>query len=83
LDSGETLTDRDLLRGRFAYTFHFLAQVQAVTLIALGRGYAVRAKEHFGARVLTALARFTQCAGYAVDTGTPFYFCHDSLNFKH
>jgi hypothetical protein len=26
--------------------------------------------------VLTTLTRFCQCAGYTVDTGTPFYFCH-------
>ena len=43
----ETSTNLELLGGRLGSTLGFLTQIQAVTLIALGRGYAVRAKEHF------------------------------------
>ncbi len=57
-------------------TFHFLAEVQAVAIAAGGRRYAVRTKQHLRAAVLPVLTGFTQCAGYTIDTGTPFYFCH-------
>jgi len=75
----EAGTCRDLLGGQSSRTFGLLAEVQTVTLIAFGGCYAVGAEEHFGARMLTVLARFTECAGYRVDTGTPFYFCHSRV----
>ncbi len=72
----EAGTYLDLLGGQSSRTFGLLAQIKAVTLIAFGGCYTVGAEEHFGARMLTVLARFTECSGYRVDTGTPFYFSH-------
>ena len=58
--------------------FHFLTQVHAVTIRVLGCCYTVGTEQHLCARVLTVLARFAECAGYAVNTGTPFYMSHNS-----
>ena len=73
----ETQTCIDLILAQVGRALRFLTEIKAVTLIALGRCHAVRTEEHFGTRVLTALARFTECAGYRVDTGAPFCFCHN------
>ena len=75
-DRREACTLCLLVSGDGCRTFHFLAQIQAVAVATCGRGDAVRAKQHLCAAVLTTLTRFTQCAGYTVNTGTPFYFCH-------
>ena len=75
----ETVTIVDLVLAQRSGALHGFAEVQTVTLVALGRCRTVRAKEHFGTRVLTALARFCECSGYTVDTGTPFYFSHSLL----
>ena len=72
----ETVTIVDLVLRQRSRAFHRFAEVQTVTLVALGRGYTVRAQQHLRTRVLTALARFCECSGYAVDSGTPFYFSH-------
>ena len=72
----ETVTSIDLVLAQRSRALHGFAQIQTVTLVALGRCRTVRAQQHFGTRVLTALARFCECSGYTVDTGTPFYFCH-------
>jgi len=75
-DGREAGTNLRLFGGDRSRTLDFLAQVHAVTVRVLGGRYAVGTKEHFVARVLTVLARFAECAGYTVDTGTPFYICH-------
>ena len=54
----------------------FAADVHAVAVAARGSRYAVRAEEHLLTRVLSGLGGFGECAGYGVDTGTPFYFSH-------
>ena len=56
--------------------FHFLTQEKTVTIRILRSCYTVGTKQHLVTAVLRAGSRFTQCAGYAIDTGTPFYFCH-------
>ena len=75
---GETVTIVDLVLAQRSRALHGFAEIQTVTFVALGRCRTVRRQQHFGTRVLTALARFCECSGYAVDTGTPFYFCHNS-----
>ena len=72
----KTRTYQLLVRSDGCRAFHFLAQIQAVAIAAHGRCYAVRTEQHLRAAVLTVLTGFAQCAGYTVDTGTPFYFCH-------
>ncbi len=72
----EACPDEQLLCRRVGRALHLTADIHAVTVIARGSRYAVGTKEHFGTRVLTALARFGECSGYAVDTGTPVYFSH-------
>ena len=78
---GEADASEEFTFGRNGAALHFLAEVQTVTVRVLGCCYAVGSEEHLGARVLTILARFAERAGYAVDTGTPFYFCHISSAF--
>lgn len=56
--------------------FHFLTQEKTVTIRVLRGCYTVGTKQHFVTAVLRVGSRFAQCAGYAVNTGTPFYFCH-------
>ena len=56
--------------------FHFLTQEKTVTIRVFRSCYTVGTKQHLVTAVLRAGSRFTQCAGYAVNTGTPFYFCH-------
>ena len=75
-DSGEAYADTHLLGSHRSRAFHFLTQVNAVTVAAGGLCYTVCAKQHFCTAVLAVLTRFTQCAGYRINTGTPFYFCH-------
>ncbi len=65
-----------LRRGRALY---LAADIDAVTGVARGGRYAVRAQEHFLTVVMTGFGRFGECSGYAVDTGTPLYFCHSLL----
>ena len=72
----EACSDEQLLCRWIGRALHLAADIHAVTVIARGSRYAVGAQEHFGTRVLTALARFGECSGYAIDTGTPIYFCH-------
>ena len=45
-------------------------------MVVGGRCRTVGCQQHLVARVLTALARLAQCAGYAIDTGTENYICH-------
>ena len=80
-DCGEADASEEFTFGRNGAALHFLTEVQAVTVFRLGGCYAVSTKQHFGARVLTVLARFAECAGDMIDTGTPFYFCHLSSAF--
>ena len=65
----EALADLQLVAGRLGGALRLRAQVQTVAVFALGSGYAVGSQKHFGARVLSALAGFGECAGYMVDTG--------------
>ncbi len=65
-----------LILRRGCCAFGFLAEVEAVTLVTLRGGYAVRTQQHFGTAVLTILTGFTQCTGYTINTGAPFYMCH-------
>ena len=65
----EALASLQLIAGRLGAALRLRAQVQTVAVFALGSGYAVGSQEHFGARVLSALAGFGECAGYMVDTG--------------
>ena len=74
--SGEACANCELLASRLSTALYFLTEVQTVTVFRLGGCYAVGTQQHLGAGVLTALARFTQCAGHMINTGTPFYFCH-------
>ena len=78
---GEACANCELLAGRLRTALHFSTEVQTVTVFRLGCCYTVGTEEHFFAGVLTALARFGQCSGYGVDTGTPFYFCHKCSAF--
>ena len=73
---GEASARCELFRGHCRRAFHFLSQIHAVTVGVLRRCHTVRAEKHLLAAVLRVRTRFTQCAGYIVDTGTPFYFCH-------
>ena len=75
-DCGEADASEEFTFGRNGASLHFLAEIQAVTVFRLGCCGTVGTEEHFGARVLTVLARFAECAGDMIDTGTPFYFCH-------
>ena len=61
---------------RCCTTLRFLAEVESVTVFRLGCCGTVRTEQHLGAAVLSVLSGFTQCTGYTIDTGTPFYFCH-------
>ena len=81
-DSLETLTDSSLLRFERRGTLGLTADIYAITVTAGCRCYTVRAQQHLAARVLTALARFAQCAGNTVYTGTPYYFCHKFKEFN-
>ena len=58
---------------------YFLTHVDAIAVWVLRCCYAVRTKQHLRAAVLAVLTRFTQCAGYTIDTGAPFYFCHSCV----
>ena len=75
---GESYSSEKLVSTRRRAALHFLTQVQAVAVRVLRSCYTVRAQQHFRTTVLTVLTGFTQCAGYVIDTGTPFYFCHNS-----
>ena len=72
----ESRTDLTLTCRDGCGAFHFLAQVEAVTVGTGGRRYAVGAKQHFVAAVLRVVTRFCECAGYGINTGAPFYFSH-------
>ena len=70
-----------LVLRRTGAALHFLSQEQAVTVGVLGGRYTVGSKQHLVARVLPCFTRFTQCAGYRIDTRAPFYMCHLSSAF--
>ncbi len=71
------ITPSVLVRGeRVRVARYLLTQVQSVTLAVGGRCRTVGCQQHLVARVLTALARLCQCAGYAIDTGRENYICH-------
>ena len=74
--SSEASASAKLVCSRRGGTLHLAADIDAVTVTARGGRGAVRAQEHLFAGVLTALARFGECSGYRVNTGTPLYFCH-------
>ena len=72
----EARASGELFRLRLGRALHLAADIHAVTGIARGGRYAVRAQEHFLTVVMTGFGRFGECSGYAVDTGTPIDFCH-------
>ena len=75
---GEAVTCPEFVLARSGGALYFSAKVKTVAIAALSRLYAVGCQQHLGARMLAALARFTQCSGYMINTGTPLYFCHNS-----
>ena len=75
-DCGEACASEQFVARRVGRTLCLTADVDAVTFIARGCRYAVGSQKHFATRVLTALARFGECSGYTIDTGTPYYFSH-------
>ena len=72
----EARASGELFRLRLGRALHLAADIDAVTGVARGGRYAVRAQEHFLTVVMTGFGRFGECSGYAVDTGTPIDFCH-------
>ena len=79
----EAHTCKQFILRRTGAALGLLAQIQAVTIRILRCGYSVGAKKHLGAAVLAVFTRFTERTGDAIDTGTPFYFCHFSSAFFH
>ena len=77
-DDAEAVTSCHFGRPNGSGTLHFAPQIQSITFVTGGSRYAVCCQKHFGARVLAALARLCQCAGYAVYSGGESYTCHIS-----
>ena len=75
-DFREARASCELFRLRHRRTLYLAADIDAVTGVARGGRYAVRAQEHFLTVVMTGFGRFGECSGYAVDTGTPVNFSH-------
>ena len=76
-DSGEAYADTHLLGRYRSRAGYFFTQIHAVAVGVLRLRYAVCAQQHLRTTVLTVLTRFTQCAGYRINTGTPINICHD------
>ena len=77
----EARAELQLVGRRRGTALYLLPQVQTVTMVVLRRCRTVSGQQHLVARVLTALARLRECAGYAIDTGTENYICHVACGY--
>ena len=68
-DGLEALASVQFVGGGLGGTLHLRTEVQAVAVLVFGRRYAVGCQQHFGARMMTVLARFCQGTRYMIDAG--------------